>query len=403
MANVCQGMSKRIERREFLAACAAVSAAASLGGVAYAQQSGFVPANISLEAAPSGRRMLAEFMGLSFEASLIPGGAFFNGGNRALIDYVRGLGARGVLQFGGVNVDTTSYAAQDFANLAQFLDAVGWRAIVGLSFASPIFSVADQASKATQALGERLLAFEIGSAPDVRFKDYGSFLTAFRARVSSISANAPGSQFAGPGTASHPDWAARFAQDERPQLVMLTQQYRHTGGEAALRTGVRDLPKSASVTDLPYRIEQIVSSGNTMANALWALDFGLELAASGADGANFHDDADAQRGPLYQALLLLKESVGARFVTRALQTTNNNFTAFALERDDGTRVLTFINRDANIGVTVNANAGRPARNPRVKRLTALSMDTTQVNVVDWQNADPAALEVPPASAAVLTL
>src|SRR5206468_7924935 len=101
-----------------------------------------------------------------------------------------------------------------------------------------------------------------------------------------------------------------------PQLVMLTQQYHHTGGEAALRNGVRDLPKAASVTDLPYRVEQIVSNGNTMANALWALDFGLELAASGADGANFHDDADAQRGPLYQALLLLKESVGARFVTR---------------------------------------------------------------------------------------
>ena len=403
MANVCQGMNKRIERREFLAACAAVSAAASLGGVAYAQQAGFVPANIALDASPSGRRMLAEFMGLSFEASLVPGGAFFNGSNRALIDYVRSLGSRGVLQFGGPNVDTTAYAAEDLANLAQFLSAVGWRALLGLSFTSPVFGVADQASKASQALGERLLAYELGSAPDLRFKDYGSFLSAFRARVSSISANDPGATFAGPGTASHTDWAARFAQDERPQLVMLTQQYRHTGGEAALRIGVRDLPKAASVTDLPYRIEQIVSTGNTMANALWALDFGMELAASGADGANFHDDADGQRGPLYQALLLLKESVDARFVTRQLQTTNNNFTAYAVERDDGTRVITLINRDSNVGVTVNANAHRPARNPRVRRLTALSMDTTQVNVVDWQNADPSALDVPPASAAVLTL
>ena len=347
--------------------------------------------------------MLAEFMGLSFEASLIPGGAFFNSSNRALIDYVRGLGTRGVLQFGGPNVDTTSYAPADLANLAQFLDATGWRAILGLSLSAPVFGVADQAAKASTALGQRLLAFELGSAPDLRFKDYGSFLSAFRARVSSISANAPGATYAGPATAVHTDWAARFAQDERPQLVMITQQYRHTGGEGALRNGIRDLPKSTALADLPYRIEQIVSNSNNMSNALWALDFGLELAASGADGANFHDDADGQRGPLYQALLLLKESVDARFVTRILQTTNNNFTAYAIERDDGTRVLTLINRDANVGVTANINAARPARNPRVRRLTALSMDTTQVNVVDWQNADPAALDVPPASAAVLTL
>jgi hypothetical protein len=403
MANVCQGMSKRIERREFLAACAAVSATASLGGIAYGQQSGFVPATMTLDASPSGRRMLAEFMGLSFEASLVPGGAFFSGSNRAMIDYVRGLGSRGVVQFGGANLDSTAYSPEDLASLAQFLNATGWRAILGLSLTSPAFGVADQASKASQALGERLLAFELGSAPDLRFKDYGSYLAAFRARVASISANVPGATYAGPATATHTDWAARFAQDERPQLVMITQQYRHTGGEAALRTGVRDLPKSVSLADLPYRIEQIVSAGNTMANALWALDFGLELAASGADGANFHDDADAQRGPLYQALLLLKESVDARFVTRQLQTANNNFTAYAVERDDGTRVLTLINRDSNVGVTVNANAGRSARNPRVRRLTALSMDTNQVNVVDWQNADPAALDVPPASAAVLTL
>ncbi len=396
-------MSKRIERREFLAACAAVSATASLGGIAYGQQAGFVPAAIQLDASPSGRRMLAEFMGLSFEASLIPGGAFFSGSNRALIDYVRGLGSRGVLQFGGPNVDTTTYAPADLANLAQFLDATGWRAILGLSLSAPVFSVADQAAKAKQSLGERLLAFELGSAPDLRFNDYGTFLSAFRGRVSSISANAPGATYAGPATASHTDWAARFAQDERPQLVMITQQYRHTGAEAALRTGVRDLPKSTALADLPYRIEQIVSNSNNMANALWALDFGLELAASGADGAHFHDDADGQRGPLYQALLLLKESVDTRFVTRVLQTTNNNFTAYAIERDDGTRVLTLINRDSNIGVTANVNAARPARNPRVRRLTALSMDTTQVNVVDWQNADPSALDVPPASAAVLTL
>lgn len=403
MANVCRGMSRSIKRRAFLTACAAVSATASLGRIAYGQQSGFVPANIQLDAVTSARRMLAEFMGLSFEASLIPGGAFFNGGNRALADYVRGLGSRGVLQFGGANVETTSYAPQDLANLAHFLDAVGWRAILGLSFTAPVFGVADQASKASQALGERLLAFELGNAPDLRFKDYGSFLTAFRARVSSISANDPAAAYAGPATAAHPDWAARFAQDERPQLVMITQQYRHTGGEAALRIGVRDLPKTASMVDLPYRIEQIVSSGNTMANALWALDFGLELASSGADGANFHDDADAQHGPLYQALLLLKESVDARFVVPHVQTTNNNFTTYAVERDDGTRVVTLINRDSNVGATVNLNAGRPARNPRVRRLTALSMDTSQVNVVDWQAADPAALDVPPASAAVLTL
>ena len=56
-------------------------------------------------------------MGLSFEASLIPGGAFFNGGNRALIDYVRGLGSRGVLQFSGPNLDSTTYTADDLAKL----------------------------------------------------------------------------------------------------------------------------------------------------------------------------------------------------------------------------------------------------------------------------------------------
>jgi hypothetical protein len=88
-------MTKRIERRAFLAACAAASATVALGnGIAYGQQPGFAAANIQLDPSTSGRRMLAEFMGLSFEASLIPGSVFFNGGNRALIDYVRGLGGR---------------------------------------------------------------------------------------------------------------------------------------------------------------------------------------------------------------------------------------------------------------------------------------------------------------------
>ena len=404
MANVCQGMTKRIERRAFLAACAAASATAALGnGIAYGQQPGFAAANIQLDPSTSGRRMLAEFMGLSFEASLIPGSVFFNGGNRALIDYVRGLGGRGILQFGGANLDTTAYAAADIANLAQFASAVNWRIVLGLSMSAPVFNVADQAAKASQALGEQLLAFELGSAPDLRFKDYGTFLSAFRARVASVSANDPAAMYAGPATAEHADWAARFAQDERPQLVLLTQQYAHTGGESALRLGVRDIPKTAAMVDLPYRIEQIVSNSNNVANALWALDFSLELAASGADGANFHDDADAQRGPLYQALLLVKESVNARFVPVKLQTANSNFTAYAVERDDGTRVVTLINRDSNVGAAVNLNAGRPPRNPRVRRLTALSMDTTQINVVDWQPVDPATLEVPPASAALVTL
>lgn|GEM_PF-6869728 len=403
MANVCRGMTKRIERRAFLAACAAVSATASMGGIAFGQQAGFVPANITLEPSPSARRMLAEFMGLSFESSLIPGGAFFHVGNRELVDYVRTLSERGILQFGGVNLDTTTYAPADLANLREFANEVGWRVILGLSMTAPVFSVADQAAKASSALGERLLAFELGNAPDLQFKDYGTFLSAFRTRVASVSTNDPTALFAGPSTASHPDWAGRFAQDERPRLVMLTQQYKHTGGEAALRLGVRDLPKSAALVDVPYRIEQIVSGSNNVANALWALDFGLELAASGADGANFHDDADAQRGALYQALSMLKESVNARFVTRKMQTTNNNFTSYALERDDGTRVVTLINRDANLGATVNLTAARPPRNPRVRRLTGLSMDTTQINVVDWQTADVTALDVPPASAALVTL
>jgi hypothetical protein len=388
-----------MERREFLAACAAVTASAALGTRAGAQ-AGFMGVNLSLDPSPSSRRVLGEFMGLSFEASLIPGGAFFSGGSRAMIDYVRGLGSRGILQFGGANLDNTTYAAEDLQSLAQFAGAVNWRVILGLSMTAPVFNVADQAAKAVAALGEKLLAFELGSAPDVRFKDYGTYLAAFRARAASVSANAP-AQYAGPSTASHVDWVARFAQDERPQLAMLTQQYLHTGGEGALRIGVRALPKTAGLTDLPYRIEQIVSSSNNMANALWALDFGFELAASGADGANFHDDADAQRGPLYQALLLLKESVNARFIPITGKAANVNFSSYAVERDDGVRLVTLINRDSNDGATVTITPGRAPRNPRVRRLTALSMDTTQVNVVDWQGADLSAIDVPPASAALV--
>lgn len=398
-------MSKSIERRAFLAACAAASATAALGnGIAYGQQTGFASVKVQLDAEPSGRRVLAEFMGLSFEASLIPGGAFFNGGNRALIDYVRGLGSRGVLQFSGPNLNTTTYAADDLAKLAEFASATGWRVLLGLSMTAPVFSVADQAAKATQALGQQLLAFEIGNAPDQQFNDYGSYLSAFRARVSSISANAPAATYAGPGTAAHPDWIMRFAPDERPQIVLLTQQYKHTGGEESLRAGVRNIPKITAVTDLPYRIEQIVSDRNNVANALWAVDFAFELAGSGADGANFHDDADGvQQGALYQGLQLFKESIGTRLINVSLQTAPSNFTAWAVQRDDGTRLITLINRDAIVGATVTVNAGRAPRNPRVRRITGLSTDTTQMNSVGWQSADLTALDVPPASAALITL
>lgn len=397
-------MTKSIHRRGFLTACAAASASAALGRIAYAQQAGFVAANVQLDPSASSQRVLGEFMGLSFEASLIPGGAFFNGGNRALIDYVRGLGGRGILQFGGSNVDRTTYGPDDLTKLAQFAGAVNWRVVLGLGLSGSAFTAADQAYKASQALGERLLAFELGNAPDLTFATYGAYLAAFRAAASSVTTNDAGAMFAGPGTATHPDWATRFAQDARAQLVTLTQQYRHTGGEASLRYGVRDLAKAAQVSDLPYRIEQIVStSGNNMANALWAVDFAFELADNGADGANFHDDADAQQTPLYLGLQLFKESVNARLVATKVQSTHPNLNVWAVEQDGGQRLVTILNRDSNIGATVNLNAARPARNGRVKRLTALSMETSQINVVDWQTFDPTALDVPPASAALLSV
>lgn len=404
MANVSENMTKRIERREFLTACAAVSATAVMGsgGVALGQQAGFVNANLQLDPDASSQRVIGEFLGLSFDASLIPGGAFFNGGNRALIDYVRGLG-RGVLQLGGPNLDRTTYSPDDLTKLADFANAVDWRLMLGLSGATD-FSVADQAAKAAQALGQRLIAFEIGDAPDLTYRDYGSFLSAFRSRAATIVANVPGAMFAGPSTASHTDWAARFAQDERPQLAALTQQYLHTGGETSLRYGVRRLGQTAASADLPLRLERIVStSGDNLANALWAIDFAFEMAAVGAEGAHFYDDAQAQSRPLYLALQVFKESVNARFVQPHLQTKNPNFSAWAVERDDKTRIVTLLNRDSNIGATVTLDPGRPARAPRVRRLTGLSMETSQVNVVDWRATELSALDVPPASAALIVL
>jgi hypothetical protein len=204
----------------------------------------------------------ADFMGLGYEISSVSEPGLLSASNQAYVQFVRTLSKRGVIRIGGNTSDYATWSADGPAvskpqgtvvdnrairDLVTFLRATGWRLIWGLNLGQGnIDQAVEEAIAVAAAVGERLLALEIGNEPDMfagvhrpanyAFSDYHSEYLRFKA---AIRENLPNAPFAGPDVFMRTDWLEQFAAAESSDLRLLTHHYYAEGPQIIRRAPSR--------------------------------------------------------------------------------------------------------------------------------------------------------------------
>jgi hypothetical protein len=353
-------------------------------------------------------------------------------------------------------------------DLGGFLEATGWKLIWALDLGQGTETDAITEARIISSIaGERLLAFEIGNEPDLfarakhRKPEYGyeDWLAEYRRYKAALRKEFPRIPFAGPDAAVRTEWVTRFAADEGKDSVLLTHHYYREGQnpgssiekllgvDPKLQPQLTALKAASQACGVPYRICEVNSfSGggrpgvsDTLAGALWVLDYMFTLAQYGCGGVNMetgvnHLDfissyspiGDDEHGhysakPEYYGMLAF--SLGAKGQLLAVETDANSpeIKAYATQ-SKGALALTLINKGAEAPViTVNLGEHTKARQASLIRLTGPAIDAkTGIKLGGaevtpdgtWKAASTEVLRVksgqltvtlPPASAAVVHL
>ncbi len=308
-------------RRRFLAGAAALA-----GSRAFADE----PIRVAVNPRSPGQRIAPDFLGLGYEISSVARPGLLHRDNRVYVQLVRTLSERGVIRIGGNTSDYARYSRSGepvsapkatvvndavLKDLGGFCAATGWKLIWGLNLGTGTAREAVEEAKAVRArAGAHLLAFEIGNEPDLfgraghRHRDYNyeEWLADYRRFKKALRDQIPDIRFAGPDAARETDWVRRFANDEGRDAVLLTHHYYRESQNPAstiekllapdpkLEPELAELRAASKASGLPYRICEANSfSGggragvsDTMAAALWALDYLFTLAAGGCAGVN---------------------------------------------------------------------------------------------------------------------
>ncbi len=401
-----------MNRRDFLAnsILATGTLASSSVFAASAQNSVTVRADRSLGT------IAPDFMGLGYEISSVARPKLMSRANSVYVQLVRTLGARGVIRIGGNTSDYASYSPNAPAvssargtvvndavlrDLGGFLEATGWKLIWGLDLGQGSEADAIAQAKAVLSIaGDRLLAFEIGNEPDLfaRAKhrkpeySYEDWLAEYHRYKAALRERFPHIPFAGPDAAGKTDWVTRFAADEGKDAVLLTHHYyregqnpsstieKLLGADPKLQSQLSRLSAASKSCGLPYRICEVNSfSGggrpgvsDSMAGALWVLDYMFTLAANGCSGVNMetgvnHLDfissyspiGDDEQGhysakPEYYGMLAFSLAGKGELLQADIETSSPEVKAYATQPKKGTLALTLINKGAETSaLTVN--------------------------------------------------
>jgi hypothetical protein len=429
-----------MDRREFLstglnlgAALAARPAAAAAGA-----QGRAIALNVRADDAYAA--IAPDFIGLGYEISSVTRPGLLQPDNRVLLQLFHTLGAHGVVRVGGNTSDFAHYAAagpsvssargtvvDDAAlrRLGGFLAASGWNLIWGLNLGSGSEAEAIAEARSVRSMAQdRLLAFEIGNEPDLfgraghRSADYGyeQWLAEYRRYKAALRAEFPRLPLAGPDAAGATDWVSRFAADEGSDAVLLTHHYYrgHQSAESTIDALLGPDPKlqpqldrlrEASVrSGVPYRICEVNSfSGggrpgvsDTMAGALWVLDYLYTLAANGCAGVNMetginHLDFVSSYSPIGEAgngmvqptpeyYGLLAFALGGRgsLLRTTFESAPDALRAYATRSGRDALVLTLINKAAAAAtVEVHLQAAAGVHTASIVRLSAPAVDAKQ--------------------------
>jgi hypothetical protein len=290
-------------------------------------------------------------------------------------------------------------------DLGGFLEATGWKLIWGLDLGKG--SEADAIAEAQAVLsiaGKNLLAFEIGNEPDLFSGakhrppgySYDDWLAEYRRYKTALRGRFPGIPFAGPDAAGKTDWVTRFAADEGKDAVLLTQHYyregqnptstieKLLGPDPKLQPRLDQLSAVSKSSGLPYRICEVNSfSGggrpgvsDTMAGALWVLDYMFTLAANGCAGVNMetgvnHRDfissyspiGDDEKGhysakPEYYGMLAFSLAGKGQLLETEMDASAPEVKTYATQPDRGALALTLLNKGSESSVlTLTIKAG----------------------------------------------
>lgn len=424
-----------VERRKFLTG----AAAAALTAIAPHRACAATPVRIEIDEDHPGTPIAPEFLGLSYESAILADGDYFTPGNASVVGLIRRLGERGVIRIGGNLSERTVWGERPrgagdipigpaaIDRLAAALRALGWRLIYGLNLGSGTSEqAAEEAAYVARAVGERLIAFQIGNEPDGygrwapwRRPGYGAadFLTEWRAFHAAIRTRVPDARFAGPDVAAETEWVAALAAARPQGLVLLTRHYYADGPRGAphisidrlLRSTVQVEPVLARLAEigraygLPWRIAEANSVFNeghpgvsdTLAAALWAVELMFRVAAAGGAGINFHTGVDnfrpdedkaytpiARAGggryratPLYYGLLMFAQAARGRLVPLAATPSRPELAAYAVRTPEAVNFC-LLNKDTAQTFRVQLRPRRRFADASVLRLAGPSLAAT---------------------------
>jgi hypothetical protein len=427
-------------------------------------------------------RIPADFMGLGYEVSSVSERGLLTASNRAYVRLVRTLSPEGVIRIGGNTSDYATWSPDGPAvsspkatvvdrrgvrDLGTFLRATGWRLIWGFDLGrGTVEQAVDEAVAVAASAGDRLLAFEIGNEPDLfpgvhrpANYSYADYFAEYRRFKKAIRDKLPNAPFAGPDVIVHPDWLEQFASTEVADLKLLTYHFYAEGPPDNPTSTIENLLKPGPILPgllgrldaasrsarLPYRICETNSCfgggkpgvSDTMAAALWGLDFMFTLAQFNAAGVNLEtgvnhlgflsyytpiglDSAGHFRAtPLYYGMLAFSLASRGERLQLTLDNGGPNITAYAVRSDRGEIWLTLINKQAAGDAQVRATCPGVVR-AEVVRLTAPSLSSkdgallggSQVSAGKWspRPSEPVRVTsgeieigVPAASAALVRL
>ena len=481
-----------MNRRKFLTqAVLVVEAAIAQSGFARAlnAESSVGEARVTLDLTQTLAAIPPDFMGLGYEISSVARPGLLSAQNAVYVQLVRTLGASGVIRVGGNTGDYASYSATGqplsspegkagsvvndsvLRDLGTFLEATGWKLIWSLNLGNGSQENAIQEAKAVAAAAKgNLLAFEIGNEPDLFARheghrrtgyDYDAYLGEYRTYRDALRKAIPDVAFAGPDAADATDWVAKFAVDEGKDIKLLTHHYYREGQnptstidkllatDSKLAPILAKLRAASGSSGIPYRICETNSfSGggkpgvsDTLAAALWVLDFMFTLAAAGCAGVNMETGVN-QRGfissyspigddeqghywaaPEYYGMLAFAEAGTGRIVGCAIEAGDRNIKAYATQPSKDRLTLTLINKQpsSDSSIVIDTGASSPFRKGSLIRLSGPALESKSGVTLGAEGVSPAGLwkpdaieevsstgkkmqvHVPAASAAIVTL
>jgi hypothetical protein len=431
-----------LDRRRFLASTACAAAAMACGEYSAFAKAAVEGRPLSLRIDPS--KMLGEippdFLGLGYEISSVARTGLLSARNSAYVQFVKSLSSRGVIRIGGNTSDYSSYSANGPAvsapkatvvdeavirDLGGFLDATGWQLIWGLNLGDgTIDNAVDEAASVIAAAKGKLLAIEIGNEPDlfagsVAHRDkgyvYADYHKEYRAYKAALRAKFPNVPFAGPDAASHTDWVTQFALDEGADLKLLTHHYYAEGPPTNPTSTIEKLLGPADnlarmlmqceaaslAANVPYRICETNSCfgggkpgvSDTLASALWGLDYMFTMAAASCAGTNIEtginqlgfvssyspigDDLAGHytAKPIYYAMLAFAQASRGMRIAVDYDAAAMNVKTYAVRDSAGRVFVTMINKEAVTDAVMSVALPRHSGSASVLRLAGPALDS----------------------------